>query len=332
MAQPSKSRTPVVEEDIDELDDLLEQFTPASSKAKTSGISAPPTTAVPATADPTPKAGDATKPGLNFDDFNIEDDFAQELAKGMAELMRNIAAESTPGGDDEPSSTHADLDKEREQESVLRKAWEDMLVEGMNGAVGPEELATGASSSSKGKGKGSSDINAELEDNFQESIRKAMEKLKESDSNLQAESASATSDPFESLLAQLGEGGENEEELEGIIEGMMKQLMSKSILYEPLKELSDKFPSYLTENASTIKPEDKERYLSQQKLVDEIVAIYDDPKYAEDNVEQNTRITTLMNDMQQLGSPPPEIMGPLPPGFDIGPDGMPKLPDGCVIA
>ncbi len=51
------------------------------------------------------------------------------------------------------------------------------------------------------------------------------------------------------------------------------------------------------EHAPTIEPEDKQRYLSQQKLVDEIVAIYDDPKYVEDNVEQNAKITTLMNEV-----------------------------------
>lgn len=35
-------------------------------------------------------------------------------------------------------------------------------------------------------------------------------------------------------------GGEGEEELAGLLETMMGQLMSKDILYEPLKELSEK--------------------------------------------------------------------------------------------
>lgn len=33
---------------------------------------------------------------------------------------------------------------------------------------------------------------------------------------------------------------ESEEELQGLLENMMSQLMSKAVLYEPLKELSDK--------------------------------------------------------------------------------------------
>lgn len=39
---------------------------------------------------------------------------------------------------------------------------------------------------------------------------------------------------FKALLSQLWEGGEeSEEELQGILESMMSQLMSKDVLYEP---------------------------------------------------------------------------------------------------
>lgn len=40
--------------------------------------------------------------------------------------------------------------------------------------------------------------------------------------------------------------------------------------------------------------------------------------------------------MQDHGSPPEELMGDLPPGFGLGPDGLPQLPEGlpedCIIA
>lgn len=48
---------------------------------------------------------------------------------------------------------------------------------------------------------------------------------------------------MDSLLAELGkmgEGGEGDEDLQGILETMMSQLMSKEVLYEPLKELHEK--------------------------------------------------------------------------------------------
>ena len=50
-------------------------------------------------------------------------------------------------------------------------------------------------------------------------------------------------DELEQLLKNLGEGGSSgnpEEHLQGILEGMMTQLMSKDVLYEPLKELHEK--------------------------------------------------------------------------------------------
>lgn len=36
--------------------------------------------------------------------------------------------------------------------------------------------------------------------------------------------------------------------------------------------------------------------------------------------------------MQSFGSPPTEIMGDLPPGLNIGPDGVPAMPEGCVVS
>lgn len=36
--------------------------------------------------------------------------------------------------------------------------------------------------------------------------------------------------------------------------------------------------------------------------------------------------------MQSYGSPPAEIMGPMPPGLSLGADGAPKLPDDCIIS
>ena len=44
------------------------------------------------------------------------------------------------------------------------------------------------------------------------------------------------------------------------MEGMMQSLLSAEILLPSIKELLDKYPKYLEENADKITPEDKERY------------------------------------------------------------------------
>lgn len=97
-------------------------------------------------------------------------------------------------------------------------------------------------------------------------------------------------------MSHLGDNGaESEEELQGLLENMMSQLMSKDVLYEPLKELHSKFPAYLKDNAATLKAEDKQRFEAQQKIVTEIVDIFEDPTYSADNSEQGIKIVTLMN-------------------------------------
>lgn len=35
--------------------------------------------------------------------------------------------------------------------------------------------------------------------------------------------------------------------------------------------------------------------------------------------------------LQTHGQPPQEIMGPLPPGLNMGADGLPDMPDGCNL-
>ncbi|KAF8581451.1 Pex19 protein [Ramaria rubella] len=181
-----------------------------------------------------------------------------------------------------------------------------------------------------------SDNSKEGDDPFQKVIRQAMEKLKDSDDTMKADSKTGQDD-LESLLASLGDmklgedGAEDGENLESMLETMMSQLMSKDILYEPLKELDTKYPEYLAEHSSSLSPEELSRYTDQKARVTQIVSIFENPSYSDDNVAQSTEILRLMNEVQSYGSPPSEIMGAIPPGFDFGTDGMPKLPDGCII-
>ena len=127
---------------------------------------------------------------------------------------------------------------------------------------------------------------------------------------------------LEALLTQLGTTGsdglpgpESEEELQQFLETMMSQLMSKDILYDPLKELHAKvgwamgfspnscllldlqFPGYLKDNASTLSESDRKRYESQAMHVSQIIAIFDDPKYSEEDVESSAKIVNIMSEV-----------------------------------
>lgn len=112
----------------------------------------------------------------------------------------------------------------------------------------------------------------------------------------------------------------------------MSSIMSKEVLYEPLKELGEKFPPYLSENATKLSAEDKTRYESQLDRINKILKIFEDPKYSDEDKDKSIELVELMGQMQSFGTPPTEVMGDLPPGFNLGADGMPQLPEGCCIS
>ncbi|KAL5532238.1 PEX19 [Sanghuangporus sanghuang] len=314
------------EEDVDDLDDIVEQFHP---RKHASTSNAPPqSTSNPSNAPSSSRSESELEPvplgsrdGPNGPASQLPGNLAKQLTEGMESLMRELA--------------EAHHGPPNEEERKRREAWEKTLIDGMDN-VGTDELLDRSSRAKPSELPGST--SEKTVDEFQSSILQAMEKLKDSDSTLHTDASSAAAasdDPLEALLSQLSSGldesGEDNGDLQDMLETMMQQLMSKEVLYEPLKELHDKFPGYLSENEQKLSSEDKTRYQNQMTRISAIVKIFEDPSYKEDNQEKGTQIVSLMNEMQSFGSPPSEIMGPLPPGLDLGSDGAPKLPDGCTM-
>ena len=138
-----------------------------------------------------------------------------------------------------------------------------------------------------------------------------------------------------------GAGGAGEEGLAKMLETMMDELMSKAVLFEPLQEMEQKYGPYLTsEEFRKLPASDQESYPRQAKVVSEILKVFQDPKSDESKnttdpkqKERRTQVTNLMNDMQECGAPPDEIVGDLPPELE-GFAGMGKggpTEDCCVM-
>ncbi|KAJ7239946.1 Pex19 protein family-domain-containing protein [Mycena haematopus] len=311
-------------DDLDDLDDVLDQFSPHAPppSATTPTFSGRPRTNTRVDAPPGPMPGNGLAT-LGEGDENpdaLEADFAKELAKGMESLMREIAAANPDVGEQGGEGEDAEGEGEAAR---FKAAWEAMLIQEMDGA------AASAGVSAEGAG---------ATDDFQAKIRAAMHKLNEGESTLQDEASAAGGDSLEALLAQLnglgGEGGADlpadEAELAGFIENMMGELMSKEVLYEPLTELADKFPPYLASHSPSSVPPllaaDRTRYESQLARVRTVLAIFDAPDFRDEDKEKRERVVSLMAEMQSFGSPPPELMGPLPPGLSaLGSE------DNCVV-
>ena len=125
---------------------------------------------------------------------------------------------------------------------------------------------------------------------------------------------------WESTMNGGSNGGEDQEEVVGqVVDGMMKQLLSKEFMYEPMKDICDEFPQWLAENKSKLDEKDYQKYGTQYQYFQRIVHIYEnDP----DNVD---RLTELMHDIQEYGQPPPELVKKLAPELEFDQDGMPKM-------
>ncbi|KAF8622322.1 hypothetical protein AX15_007131 [Amanita polypyramis BW_CC] len=361
----SKAVHSPVDEDVDDLDDVLSEFNDQSTAPqdqKQPGSSGRPRHNTRVDTRPTSvsslgKISSTLGTTGEANEDALTTAFAQELAKEMEGLMREISGidPSTLTGDTKDGGEEIDPEKVKEAEQALKVAWEAMLVEGMNGMGGADEdgLANlgeilgdqglgpkkddakkGAPDNRKAGGAGAT----EKKNDFQEALKQAMNRMKETESNLQAGSlpkgAGETPEDLNELLASLKDMGledGSEEELAGFLQNMMGQLVSKDVLYEPLKELSDKFPGYLASPPSPLTPEDKQRYEKQHAVVKKVLAIFDAPDYSDENSESHKVIVELLSEIQLYGSPPSELMGPLPPGLGLGSDGLPQLGEGCVI-
>lgn len=113
-----------------------------------------------------------------------------------------------------------------------------------------------------------------------------------------AAAAEGTDDFMAELLKQMQGGGldgeGNEEEFSKMLMGMMDQLTTKEILYEPMKELHDKFPEWLVKNRDKTPAEDLKRFEEQQTIVGEIVRKFEEPTYADSNTTDREYIVDRM--------------------------------------
>ncbi|KAF9223029.1 hypothetical protein BS17DRAFT_706825 [Gyrodon lividus] len=255
----------------------------------------------------------------------------ESLLKGLGLDPQAVSGSVDPQSGDKNETSQQKAERER----AFASAWESMLVEGMDGMMISEPSNTSTAASVP------SPIPKEKDD-FQSRIRSTMNKLKESESGLKTpDQAPAGADSLESLLSQLeglgdlsGDAPEGEEQLQGVLEAMMGQLMSKEVLYEPLKELYDKasFPGYLTEHSGAISPEDSKRFDAQIICIKQLLDVFEAKDFRDEDGKARDKIVELMGELQNYGSPPDEIMGPLPPGFNMGADGLPNVPENCVIS
>ncbi|PSR83522.1 Pex19 protein family-domain-containing protein [Coniella lustricola] len=288
------------EDDLDDLDDMLDDFSTVKIDASKSAIPSevPGQAASSAARDPSQPAAD--------NEALSDDDFAKQLQAGMAELMGEI--EGSP-----------------EMQAQFESIFKELSAVGAAGNGAGEAPTSSASGATPGVAQAvnsSARVTDEsAETSFQDTIRRTMERMQNSGEQATAAAAADGSGDFMAELLkqmQAGEGGleGSEEEFSKMLLGMMEQLTNKDILYEPMKELNDKFPEWMETNKDTISEEDRKRYELQQGFVKEIVAKFEEATYADSNPSDREYIVERMQKMQAAGSPPPDLVGDMPSAQD----------------
>ncbi|KAH8592719.1 Pex19 protein family-domain-containing protein [Bisporella sp. PMI_857] len=292
------------EDDLDDLDDMLDEFAPSVPLPKKPSAPSGPGR---------PEAAPEPAEGIS------DDDFAAQLQAGMKDLLGEL--DSNPD---------------------MKSQFESMLKE-LGGAAGlGGESQSGQSAASAAKpdstiSQGSQrPASAAGEESFQETIKKTMERMKASDSSATATASTAGEEDFLAemmkAMATSGlDGGEgSEEDFSKMLLGMMEQLTNKEILYEPMKELHDKFPEWMAKNEGKVPAEDMTRYKEQQTYVKEIVGRFEAKGYSDDNAKDREYIVERMQKMQAAGSPPPDLVGDMAAAQEAFGAGAPEAPDeGC---
>ncbi|OLN93105.1 Peroxisomal biogenesis factor 19 [Colletotrichum chlorophyti] len=280
------------EDDLDDLDDMLDDFAAVNVDSKQTGHAEAPAATGPGRPH---TVADSESEDKTLEDMLSSDDFAKQLQAGMADLLGEL--EKNP-------EMQAQFDSVFKQISAAAEETESSS----QGQAQPPR----PTSSSKAP---ASDSTADA--SFQETIRKTMERMQASGDQATAAAAeSSTEDFLAEMMKQLGEGnlegGGSEEEFSKMLMGMMEQLTNKEILYEPMKELNDKFPEWLEKNRDKTPAEDLKRYAEQQTLVKEIVAKFEEKTYADSNAADREYIVDRMQRMQAAGSPPSDLVGDMP--------------------
>ncbi|WFD35640.1 Peroxisome chaperone and import receptor [Malassezia cuniculi] len=229
------------------------------------------------------------------DEDPLSDEFVMELTKSMESFMAQIKADGTAPPAPEGGAESASGPNEDE----LMRQFAQMLSGGLSGAGdAPSDSKTKDSAGSAAPGAGG--------DSFQDVIAATMDKLK------QSKQSGGPSDPLgglglgddndlSQLLAALG-GGENGEmpDLAKMLSTMMDDLMSKEILYEPIKDMYTRFPEYLaSEKGAALSDDLRSRYEKQKEIMGKIIKAYEAPKYDDNDPESRKQVSELVTKSSQ---------------------------------
>ncbi|KAJ2702556.1 Peroxisome chaperone and import receptor [Coemansia sp. IMI 203386] len=322
---------PPTDAELDELlDDAFEQFSiePTSSTDKKTDSKKTPVaeTQTTASSSTTGEAAGASSNKKADEDIGakFQEEFAQQLAKGMEALLKD------------PSM----LDGAPESQEDMQKTIDNLLKQ-LGTIPGAENEEAGSKNNSDGTNnnasagqtaRAASEEQGEAPASFQDKIKATMDKLKESADKAESGGRGSGSGGLgaledmgmmDDLLRQMDNMGDDAQ-LDSLVDDVIGQLMSKEVLNQPLKDLDAAYPGYLEKNKDKIPKDEYERYQKQHDYIKQILVLFDE---STDDEVNNPKIIELMQAMQDCGQPPAELLKILAPDMELNEKGEVKEPE-----
>ncbi|XP_045210492.2 peroxisomal biogenesis factor 19-like [Mercenaria mercenaria] len=179
---------------------------------------------------------------------------------------------------------------------------------------------------------------AEGQKEFGETLKQTLNSLAQNTEGLQDHGAAGMDDEMMKMFSGMGlEAGGQDDGFMPMMQNMMKTLLSKDVLYPSLKEISEKYPAWLTENKGKITDKEHTNYTKQSEIIKDILAEFETENSTDSEEVKKQRfekIMDMMQKMQDLGQPPKDIVGDMAPGLDFDANGVPKFPgtsEACCV-
>ena len=118
--------------------------------------------------------------------------------------------------------------------------------------------------------------------------------------------------------------------LDGIMEMIVQTALSKDLMYPAVKDMLEKFETYLKENAESLDKSLLEQYLEQQKILQLLALEYEAKISGADKDEERSRTSKIAKywmELQKHGLPPAEVVGGMPEGWMCEDPGLPDNMD-----
>jgi peroxin-19 len=220
-----------------------------------------------------------TEPSVNTDDTDAADSTAASVKSTSSKSLEENKGKPRPMMGP-PRPPVAD---ENAEDKMISNMMQQMLQLDQQGGDAPDELfgqlmqsmpsqlgskslslentpkkEKGAARAGKSKEKGSTSSNEGSVDQAISSLLEGMSKEKLSDEGVRNEpSVPGEVDMLEKLMQGFGGDGDGGDyNADAMIDGMMEQLMSKDLMYEPIKQFATSFPPWLEERRDTMSKED----------------------------------------------------------------------------